>query len=151
MKAYRHILVPTDGSPLSLKAANEAAILAKDLAAKITTLYVIPAWRAPLAEESSALATFDYTEKSFREANEAKANQALDQVVAAAAGSHVECEKVIATGAQPWQAILDTASTRDCDLIIMGSHGRGALATLVVGSETTKVLSHSTTPVLVCR
>ena len=151
MKAYKHILVPTDGSALSLKAAKHAAVLAKDLEAKITAVYVIPPWRPPLAEESIVLADPAYSEKSYRETSEAQANKALDKVLAAAADTQVKCEKVVANNGQPWEGILDTARARKCDLIVMASHGRSALGSLVVGSETTKVLSHSQTPVLVCR
>jgi nucleotide-binding universal stress UspA family protein len=137
MKAYKHILVPTDGSQLSLKAAKRAATLAKDLAAKITAVYVIPPWRPPVAEESLVLSEAVYNEKSYREASEARANKALDKVLAAAAGSKVKCEKVVASGAQPWEGILHTARARKCDLIVMGSHGRGPVGRGIERSETT--------------
>ena len=151
MKAYKHILVPTDGSPLSMKAAKRAAVLAKDLAAKITAVYVIPPWRPPFAQESVILGELAYNEQVYRKATEEKANKALDKVLAAAAGSKVKCEKVVTKDAQPWEGIIGTARALKCDLIVMGSHGRGALGALLVGSETSKVLSHSSTPVLVCR
>ena len=51
----------------------------------------------------------------------------------------------------PWSAIADAAESEGCDLIVMGSHGRGALSGLVLGSQTVKVLSHSKVPVLICR
>ena len=53
--------------------------------------------------------------------------------------------------AQPWSAIINTARSRKCDLVVMASHGRRGLAGLLLGSETTKVLTHSKIPVLVCR
>jgi len=92
-----------------------------------------------------------YNEQVYRRATEEKANKALDKVLAAAAGSKVKCEKVVTKDAQPWEGIIGTARALKCDLIVMGSHGRGALGALLVGSETSKVLSHSSTPVLVCR
>ena len=55
------------------------------------------------------------------------------------------------TGAQPWQAIIKSAKKRRCDLVVMASHGRRGLSAIVLGSETTKVLTHSKVPVLVCR
>jgi len=151
MKAYKHILVPTDGTSLSLKAAKQAASLAKDLKAKVTAVYVIPPWTPPMTDEGSAIATLAFTEAQYRKDMEARASKALDKVAVAAAGSKVECDTLSIGGAQPWEGILKAARAKKCDLIVMASHGRGALRSLVLGSETTKVLSHSRTPVLVCR
>ena len=55
------------------------------------------------------------------------------------------------TGAQPWAAIIKAAHAKKCDLIVMASHGRRGLAGFVLGSETTKVLTHSKVQVLVVR
>jgi nucleotide-binding universal stress UspA family protein len=52
---------------------------------------------------------------------------------------------------QPYQAIIETAAEKNCDLIVMASHGRRGIAAVVLGSETVKVLTHSTIPVLVFR
>jgi len=51
----------------------------------------------------------------------------------------------------PYEGIIDAARTKGCDLIFMASHGRKGVAALVLGSETTKVLTHSKIPTLVCR
>jgi nucleotide-binding universal stress UspA family protein len=50
-----------------------------------------------------------------------------------------------------YQAIIDAASARTCDLIVMASHGRRGVSAVVLGSETVKVLTHSKIPVLVYR
>jgi nucleotide-binding universal stress UspA family protein len=63
----------------------------------------------------------------------------------------VECKVVQVEHAHPYRAIIDTATTSGCDLIAMASHGRRGVSALVIGSETTKVLTHSSTPVLVYR
>ena len=63
----------------------------------------------------------------------------------------VPCETEMITDSEPWQGIIDAARSKKCDLIVMASHGRRGLAGLLLGSETTKVLTHSKTPVLVCR
>ena len=68
-----------------------------------------------------------------------------------AAASHVSCETLQVENAQPYQAIIETARERGCDLIVMASHGRRGVAAIVLGSETVKVLTHSTVPVLVVR
>ncbi|HZZ93717.1 MAG TPA: universal stress protein [Usitatibacter sp.] len=151
MKAYKHILVPTDGTPLSLKAAREAAQLAKDLDARVTAVYVTPPWMPPMADESAVLADFAYSEKLYLEAQEKQADSALAKVERTLADAKIPCEKVHANGNQPWETIIKTARAKKCDLIVMASHGRGGLGALILGSETTKVLTHSKTPVLVCR
>jgi nucleotide-binding universal stress UspA family protein len=51
----------------------------------------------------------------------------------------------------PWAAIIETATAHGCDLIVMASHGRKGVSALVLGSETTKVLTHTKIPTLVCR
>ncbi|MNN26350.1 Universal stress protein family protein [compost metagenome] len=61
------------------------------------------------------------------------------------------CDTVTATDDHPWQAIIQCAEQRGCDLIVMSSHGRRGLQALLIGSETQKVLTHSTIPVLVLR
>ena len=52
---------------------------------------------------------------------------------------------------QPYRAIIDTAHAKNCDLIVMASHGRRGVSALLLGSETVKVLTHSTIPILVYR
>jgi hypothetical protein len=69
----------------------------------------------------------------------------------AAKAADVPCEVVQVIHDHPYQAIIETANTRGCDLIFMASHGRRGMAALVLGSETTKVLTHTRIPVLVCR
>jgi nucleotide-binding universal stress UspA family protein len=61
------------------------------------------------------------------------------------------CETIAVFDDRPWEAIVRAASKRKCDVIVMASHGRGGFASLLLGSETQKVLAHSKTPVLVCR
>ncbi len=63
----------------------------------------------------------------------------------------VECEAIHVEHAMPYKAITDTAAAKGCDLIAMASHGRRGAAALILGSETAKVLTHSSIPVLVYR
>ena len=148
---YKHLLVPTDGSPLSLKAAKAAAGLAKKLGAKVTAVYVTAPWMPPMVGEGMRPASLTDLQDSYRRATEASAAKALDQVAKAAASSGVKCGRLSVTGDQPWKSIIATAAKQKCDLVVMASHGRRGLAGLLLGSETTKVLTHSKTPVLVCR
>lgn len=147
---YKHILVPTDGSPLSLKAVKEATALARKLDAKITALYVSAPFMPP-ASETLLTRQLGALQDAYQKGVDEAAGKALDEVKAAAGAEQVTFEAVHATCDQPWDEIIRTVKSRDCDLVVMASHGRRGLAGVVLGSETVKVLTHSKTPVLVCR
>src|SRR5512141_1797218 len=93
MSAYKRILVPTDGTKLSLKAAKEAASLAKDMHAEITAVYVMAPWTPPLAIEGAPLPADAFDEGAYLQSTRALAGEALEQVSAAAAAAHVKCDK----------------------------------------------------------
>jgi nucleotide-binding universal stress UspA family protein len=145
---YKHILVPTDGSELSLKAVRAAARLARPLKSRITALHVLIPFSPPPGYEAMTYHV-SYTEKEYAADMAKLADPALDQAVAAARGAKVSVAQVVHPN--PWEAIVKTARAKKCDLIVMASHGRRGLAGLILGSETQKVLTHSKTPVLVCR
>jgi len=63
----------------------------------------------------------------------------------------VACDTVQVEHEHVYQAIIDTAKSKGCDLIVMASHGRRGISAIVLGSETVKVLTHSRIPVLVRR
>ena len=147
---YKHILVATDGSKLSLKAIKTAAALASSVGAKLTGLFVMPEYVPPVYGEASMYVAF-MPPKTFKQAVEKEAATALAFVAKAADGADLAYSSVKATDPQPWNAIIKTARNKKCDLIVMASHGRRGLAGLLLGSETTKVLTHSKVPVLVVR
>lgn len=157
---YRNILVPTDGSPLSAKAVEQAVSFAKRIGAKITVLHVVP----PLAElHSPELAeTYDSLVgegyilpssigNALHERFASRSKTMLEAACAKAAASGVTCESIVATSGAPHEAIIRQADASGCDLILMASHGRKGVQAIVLGSETTKVLVHSKLPVLVMR
>jgi nucleotide-binding universal stress UspA family protein len=148
MRAYKRILVPTDGTRLSLKAAKEAAALARDLKAKLTAIYVMAPFVPPMLIESMPLPAEAFDERAYKKAVEATAKKALDKTRAAMGAANGDCETLAITDDQPWKGIVKAA--KKCDLIVMASHGRTGIAAVVLGSETRKVLAHSTKPVLVC-
>jgi len=150
MNSYKRILVPTDGSKLSLKAAKEAAALARHLKAGITAVYVMPEWVPPMMVDGTGLPAEAFDERAFNKATEANAKTALEKVRATAKTARVACELVAVREGAPWQGIVKTAKSRKCDLIVMASHGRTGVAAVVLGSETRKVLAHASKPVLVC-
>ena len=75
----------------------------------------------------------------------------MEQVRMAADAARVPCETIREIHDQPYRAIIDAAHALGCDLIVMASHGRRGISALLLGSETVKVLTHSTIPVLVYR
>jgi nucleotide-binding universal stress UspA family protein len=148
---YKHILVPTDGSALSLKAAHAGADLAARIGARLSAVYVIPPYVPPSGGDAFMYYDEAFSPREYDKAMKAYASKALAKVEAIAQAKKVDCAKYTVSGAQPWEGIIDTARARKCDLITMASHGRRGLAGVILGSETTKVLTHSKTPVLVCR
>ena len=148
---YKHILVPIDGSKLSFKAVKEAATLARGLKADVTALFVIAPYAPAVPGDGQMPYSSAAAVRRYREHAEKLASKALDKVEKAIASPEVRCEKLFVTNDQPWAGIIGAANDRKCDVIVMASHGRGGLAGLLLGSETTKVLAHSKKPVLVCR
>jgi nucleotide-binding universal stress UspA family protein len=144
---YQHILVPTDGSPLSAEAVDQAIQLAKSLKARLTLLTVTEPFHVIASEPGMLTATL----ADYRERAEARAQQYLTAAKDKAATADIPCDAVQVENAHPYQAIIDTAVARGCDLIAMASHGRRGIAAIVLGSETVKVLTHSKIPVLVYR
>jgi nucleotide-binding universal stress UspA family protein len=146
MTMYQHILVPTDASTLSLKAVKTALRLADALGARVTATYVIPPYAAPMYSEAAV-----YQPERQRAAAKRAGKKALDEIEAMADAAGIEFGSTIVAASTPWEGILKTAKAKRCDLVVMASHGRRGLSGLLLGSETTKVLTHSKIPVLVCR
>jgi|SRR5215831_2961382 len=148
---FKHILVPTDGTTLSLKAARAAMSLARKHAAKVTAIHVIPPWTPPMGAEGVVYYPESFSPREYKAVTEAEARRALAKVEALAKRSRVRCDAIHVTDDAPWEAIIATARRKKCDLVVMASNGRRGLAGLLLGSETTKVLTHSRVPVLVYR
>lgn len=146
---FKNILVPTDGSTLSRKAISGAVRLAKEQNARVTALYVAPAYNPRVTDEASVI--HFVSPQAHAERVRVVARKHLRAVEKAAAAAGVPCDAVYATNDFPYEEILGTARRRKCDLIYMASHGRRGISRLLLGSETSKVLAHSTIPVLVCR
>jgi nucleotide-binding universal stress UspA family protein len=147
---YKHVLAPTDGSPLSLKALKTAARLASAMHARVTVLHVMHPYVPPM-ESEAAIYYPGYSAKGY----EREIRKVTDKLLAKA-GAVFESEKVrheaaSEFGTSPWESIVANARKRKCDLIVMASHGRRGLMGVLLGSETQKVLTHSKVPVLVCR
>ncbi|OGA01484.1 MAG: hypothetical protein A3H35_08515 [Betaproteobacteria bacterium RIFCSPLOWO2_02_FULL_62_17] len=147
---YKHILVPTDGTRLSDKAIRSAAELAAVVGAKLTGLHVLPPYNLAISGyEIAPVVVFSPAE--YRKVSAKTAKAALDKIEIAARAAGVSCTTLSVTDEHPWEAIVRSARDRKCDLIVMASHGRRGLSGLLIGSETTKVLTRSKVPVLVVR
>jgi nucleotide-binding universal stress UspA family protein len=144
---YRHILIATDGSDMSGRAVEAGLKLALELRARATAVTVTP----PFHPLSLAAAQLEYSIEGYRKHVQEEAARTLDKVRAQADATGLGCETVHVTHDHPWEAILETAREHQCDLITMASHGRRGLGAVLVGSETLRVLTHSTIPVLVYR
>jgi len=144
---YKHILIPTDGSALSETAIRQGVALARSLNAKVTAITAFPNFRT-FAVEPMMLTD---TPEQYRRDCETLGAKYLDVAREAARLAGVQCQTIQVVSDHPYEAIIDAARAQGCDLILMASHGRKGVSALVLGSETTKVLTHSKTPVLVCR
>jgi len=145
---YRHILIPTDGSELSEKAISHAVALAKVHGARITALHVSPQYHVSALDPITVVQD---AQDKHRQQIRTLASQYLEVVAHAARMAGIACDKIHIVNDHPYEAIIDTAKSKGCDLIAMASHGRRGLSAIVLGSQTLKVLTHSTTPVLVLR
>lgn len=144
---FQHILVPTDGSPLSATALKKAVSLAKSLNARLTVLTVIEPYHV-FSTDPQQLAE---TEAAYNKRSHAEAARIVSAADELAQRAGVAYATVKLEHEQVHAAIIETANKRGCDLIAMASHGRRGVAALVLGSITTKVLTHSSLPVLVYR
>jgi nucleotide-binding universal stress UspA family protein len=147
---FKHILVATDGSRLSLKGIKAGVRLAAALGAKVTGVSVIAPWRTPMYSEGVTYG-IPASPQQYKVAAEKAARKALAAVEIEAEAAGVACRTQIVTAEQPWAGILRVAKAKRCDLLSITSHGRGGLGGLLLGSETTRVLAHSKLPVLVTR
>ncbi|MDB5863150.1 MAG: hypothetical protein JWO70_956, partial [Betaproteobacteria bacterium] len=124
--------------------------LAGSLGARVTSVHVIPEFRI-MADESFVLPNTVELKRRYEKESKVRAEKLLDRIGERAQAAGVKYEGVAVTGDVPYEQIIETAKKRKCDLILMASHGRRGLSGLLLGSETSKVLTHSKIPVLVVR
>jgi nucleotide-binding universal stress UspA family protein len=144
---YNHMLIPTDGSDLSKRAAQHGVALAKVVGARITAVTVSAPFDTFVIEPSTFMGSFD----QYRQIVSASAEKYLDVMRDIAVTAGVGCDILHVEHEHPYQAIIDTAKSRRCDVIVMASHGRHGISAMLLGSETVKVLTHCTVPVIVYR
>lgn len=144
---FKHILLPTDGSPASEAAVDACIEFARQTGAGITAIHVMPMLHLYTYE----VGVTESVHEQVRHERELRSKNYLGMVEQRAAAAGVSCKSVLATADAPYEAIIGAARDGQCDLIMMASHGRKGIKALLLGSETQKVLTHSTIPVLVFR
>jgi nucleotide-binding universal stress UspA family protein len=147
---FKHILVATDGSPLADKAlalaVGVAHVCGRDC--RVTALMVVP--------DYSSLEVAEVTLRNgpaldqLRASHAAQGRQRLDALLRTQ-GWAGQVEGLVAVGDSPYHEILHAAERLGCDLIVMAARGRGALKSVLLGSQTAHVLSQAKVPVLVAR
>jgi nucleotide-binding universal stress UspA family protein len=143
---FKRILIPTDGSDITAKAVDAAVRLAQSVGARLYAISV----KEPFPY--SAISEMQPTPpQEFYDAQERIAAKRIQAVRDAAASAGVACDAHTVEALHPWEAIIEHAQRMECDLLVMASHGRRGVTALLLGSETQKVLTHSTIPVLVVR
>jgi nucleotide-binding universal stress UspA family protein len=142
---YKNILIATDGSDLAKHAAKQGIALAKAVGAKVTAVNATEPfhWFAPNLPADA--------QPAYVQGMQQVAARALGVIADAAKAAGVSCEMVHVEAEHPYEAIIDTATSKHCDLVVMASHGRSGVSAVLLGSETMKVLTHSKIPVLVYR
>jgi nucleotide-binding universal stress UspA family protein len=145
---FKHILISTDGSPVSNKAAKAGIALAHRLGAKVTAYCALEEPHSIYIEGYSfSQEEIDGFDQRSREAGQKR----VDAIGRMAKAAGVPFTPVVAKALTPYEGIIATAKKRKCDVIFMASHGLRGLSKLIMGSVTQKVLAHSSIPVVVYR
>ncbi len=143
---FQRILVPTDGSDITVNAVNTAIQLAKVHGAQLLTLSVMEPFPYSAVSEIQPVPP-----QEFIDAQQRVATQRVEAVSATAAAQGLSCKAHTVEALHAWEAIIDHAKAEAVDLIVMASHGRRGVAALLLGSETQKVLTHTDLPVLIVK
>ena len=143
---YQHILLPTDGSELSKAAVKHGIELAKAIGARVTALVVATPLHSLIVDPGKVSGALD----QYKALVATQTAKYLDHIRCDAVEVGVACSVLCIEHDKPYEAIVDTAKSTGCDLVVMASHGlRGVSA--ILGSETLKVLTHTSVPILVFR
>lgn len=141
---FKHILLPTDGSEASLRAVHKGAELAKALSAEVTLMIVVEPFSV-----SHVVSGYKPDDDGLIPAAADTASHWLKAAQAVVDQYGIKSQQMVMQQHKVHQCILEAAATSGADLIVMGTHGAGFVERLLVGSETQRVLAHTTIPVLI--
>lgn len=137
---YKHILLPTDGSSRAENAIKAGVRLAASMGARVSGIYVTPNHMVSRGIDRALIGGNANIAETF-----------LAPIAAEAKSLGVECECFHVHGDSAADEIARACERLDCDLIVMASHGHGGVASLILGSETQRVLHCCKVPVLIYR
>jgi nucleotide-binding universal stress UspA family protein len=143
---FTRILFPTDGSELSQRAAKAAVDFAKRMHAPLVAMTVVEPYAYASLSEYRPETIAEYERRA-----ESMARDRLAAVEAVARQADVAVEAVVSRSFVPYEAIIEAAARHKCDAVFMASHGRRGINAMLLGSETQKVLTHCSIPVVVFR
>ncbi len=147
---YKHILIATDGSELATKALDHGLALAKRDNARVSIVTVTEPWSALDMAQRAREGRTDPVSQFEAIAADA-ANRVLDIAIKRAEAYGISAERAHVKDQYPAEGIIATAKDKDCDLIVIASHGRRGLSRLLLGSQAYEVLTRCTVPALVVR
>ena len=145
---FKHILMPTDGTEHSERAVERGIELARLCGARVTGIHVMQDYRMMLGPEGLVPSEMDEGMEA-RDSERAASFLSFVQKTADAAG--VPCDTIMVKVMHPYDAIVDAANDRGCDLIVMTSRYRKGLVSMLLGSEASRVLHRASIPVLTFR
>ena len=148
---YKHIMLPFDGSELSSKAEKECIAFAKSIGAKVTAIHVVSHFYLHVRPYVMPKSVLTKIEMEHEQESTEIARKMISELEVRIRAAGIKCDGLTVVGDQPYEEIISNAEKRKCDLIMMASHGRSGLDAILLGSETTKVLTHCSVPVLVVR
>jgi nucleotide-binding universal stress UspA family protein len=144
---YHHILIATDGSELADRAMSHGLAIAKALQSRITFVTVTEMYPTGFYSPvpwPADIARYEYNAKS-------SADRVLARAQKFALDLGLTCDTVHVADERPADGILKACQDQACDLIVMGTHGRGGFQKLLLGSQALKVVTLSSVPVLLVR
>jgi nucleotide-binding universal stress UspA family protein len=144
---FRHVLIPTDGTELSQKAVIRGIALAKSIEARLTILMASP----PFHVISTTPRMLTNTKEQYMDEAASSARKHLKLAENRARFAGLRCDTTHVFHDYPYQAIIEVAQARDCDLIVMATRGHRGIAAMLLGGETQELLTHCEIPVLVWR
>lgn len=147
---YKKILIATDGSEPSARAVEHGVGLAKATGAKVVIVNVTEIWSALEVARAAEAGISDPVEQYEKLADQA-AEKTLAAAAAAAKKAGIDAETLHVRDQAAAEGVVSAAKDNNCDLIVVGTHGRRGINRMILGSQATKVLTHSEIPVLVVR
>ena len=146
---FKHILIPTDGSPVAARAVKAGIALAKEHGAKVTGYHAVEP--VPVRMYGEGMVADRQMVAEFERRRREAARKHIGTLARAALKAGVRFDPLVEISPRPYDGIVAAAKKRKCDLILMSSHGRRGFDRLVLGSVADKVIQRAGVPVLVYR